>query len=170
METETDPLAPGNSSVTEDTSGDTDCVDSSKPFGIWILPVALLSSSSSLKSESSCQGPLLANSWTFSHASCSSKSIKQLSTRCLQDFRCEYVLSNKGLWAHLISSTSLPFLFPSPFCKICRTVSLLLCLPHSSQIPLSSSPEWRQQSCPISYKKFSCHLWLLARYNLTMFY
>ena len=35
-------------------------------------------------------------------------------------------MSNKGLWAHSISSTSFPFLFSNPFCTICRIVSLIL--------------------------------------------
>lgn len=67
METEKDPVVPGNSSVIEDTSGDTDCVgSSSKPrphtncsWGTSEQQEA----PSAVKSEGgSCQDPLLANS------------------------------------------------------------------------------------------------------------
>lgn len=124
-------MVPGNSSVTEHTSGDTDCVGSSSK------PCLYLNSScgtceqqqaaSAVKSEGgSCQDPLRANSQAFSHASCPSKSIQQLSTKYQQDFRCKHVASKKGLWAHAISSTSFPFLFSNPFCTVCRIVSLIL--------------------------------------------
>jgi len=95
---------------------------------------------SAAKSErGSCQDPLLANSWTFSHASCPSKSIKQLSTKYQHVFRCEHVVTSKGIQAHATSSTSFLFLFSSPFCTTYRTVSLILVYLVAFK-PVSASP------------------------------
>lgn len=63
------------------------------------------------------------------------------------------VVTNKGLWGHSISCTSFPFLLSSPFCTIFRIACLILAYPVAFKSLSVSSPEWRQLSCPMSYKK-----------------
>lgn len=94
METEKDQGLPGNSSVTEDTPGNTDCVGSSPRPCLHLKCSSSTSekqqAATAVKSEGgSCQDPLLPYSWTFSHVFCPSRPLKQLSTKYQQDIGCK---------------------------------------------------------------------------------